>query len=242
MYLTEYEQRVYIWLQSLGITETFPYKESGVLGVVDSIEDVYFKAVFSYDCFSLEIETNQHYSANEIRNIKAIQRYQKKMSAYYKPFQSKRTTITEEDVRAYTHEKLKGLFNKAYKVNRGIYYLSGLKGYTSTTLYENPTIEPGAGHGVSVGCGMYRKYRTYGKIAVVAVETLKLFDGTELVFNYPFSIKGRETSSNSIYEVYDLAYKHGENFELLEDRRFYSSQQKKIVKKLKKLGVDKSHE
>ena len=242
MYLTEYEQKVYIWLKELGIVETFPYKESGVSGIVDNIEAIYFKAVFSYDCFSPEIETNQHYSANEIRNIKAIQRYQKKIGAYYKPFQSKRTTITEDDIRGYTHEKLKGLFNKAYRVNKGIYYMSGLKGYTSTTLYENPTITPGNGHGVSVGCGMYRKYRTFGRIAIVATETLKLFDGTELRFDYPVSIKGKETSSNSIYEVYSLAYKHGENFELLEDRRFYSSQQKKIVKKLRKLGVDKSHE
>ena len=87
---------------------------------------------------------------------------------------------------------------------------------------------------------MYRKHRLFGKLSVVVPETLRLFDGTLVEFNYPFEIDGRETRSTSIYEVYTLAFRYGERFKIIEARRYYSGQEKKIIKKLKKLGEEKN--
>lgn len=235
MFLSEYEEKVVEWLKSLGITEEFPYLENGILYTANTLEEIYFKATFSYETFEPVEETNKYYSANELHNIRLLLKYQKKMDAYYKHFQCK-ATVTEEEVKTLTHLQIKGRLNKAYKCNRGVYYITGLRGYTSTTLYENPIIEKGEGHSGHEGCGMYRKIRLFGRMATILPETLRLFDGTTSIFEYPFMLKGKEVSSNSIYEVYTLAYKNPDNFELVNARRYYSSQEKRIIKKLCNLG------
>lgn len=228
--LTRYEAEVYEWLLSIGVTENFPYIENGLEGCADNIEDIYFKAVFSYETFEPIVQGNKHYSPNELKNISVIQRYQQEMGAYYSPFQVERSGISEEVVNGYGHQKIKETFNKANRKNKGIYYISTFQGYTSTTLYENPIIE------VSEAFNRPRKERLFGRLSVVVPETMRLYDGTELTFQYPFMMKGREVSSNSIYEVYSLAYKHPEGFELINSKKFYSNQQRKIIKKLKELG------
>ena len=235
MCLMENEEKVVEWLRSLGITEKFPYLENGILYTANTLEEIYFKATFSYETFEPVEETNKYYSANELHNIKLLLKYQKKMGAYYKNFHYK-STVTEEEVKALTHEQIKNRLNKANKCNRGVYYITGLRGYTSTTLYENPIIEKGNGQPEHEGCGMCRKIRLYGRMALILPETLRLFDGTTSIFEYPFLLKGKEVSSNSIYEVYALAYKNPNDFELANARRYYSSQEKRIIKRLCNLG------
>lgn len=235
MFLSEYEEKVVEWLKSLGIIEEFPYLENGILYTANTLEEIYFKATFSYETFEPVEETNKYYSANELHNIRLLLKYQKKMGAYYKNFHYK-STVTEEEVKALTHEQVKNRLNKAYRCNRGVYYITGLRGYTSTTLHENPIIEKGEGQSGHEGCGMYRKLRLFGKMALVLPETLRLFDGTTSIFEYPFLLKGKEVSSDSIYEVYVFAYKNPDSFELLNARRYYSSQEKRTIKKLCSLG------
>lgn len=229
MYLTEYEQKIYEWLRTQGIVESFPYIENGIEKTANSLEEIFYKAVFSYRTFSL-VDKSRAYSPNDIRNISLILSYQNQMGAYYSTFQTKRTTITEEDIQGYSHEKVKGLLAKAYKKNRGLYYISSLKGYTSTTLYENPVRE------VLKGSNRPKKIRVYGRIQKVFPETLRLFDGTNVTFDYPFVLNGLEDKTDSIYRIYELAYLNSSNFEIVASRGVYSGQQKRVIKKLKELG------
>lgn len=228
MYLTEYEKKIYDWLKTLGITERFPYIENGVEGEVSTMEEIYYKAVLSYQTFSL-IDRNRAYSPNDFRNVELIKDYQIKMGAFYAPFQTKRS-LTEEDMEGFSHEKLKGIFTKAHRKNQGIYYISGLRGYTSTTLFLNPSYE------CLNGSNRKSKVRVYGRIQKVLPETLKLFDGTIATFDFPFVLNGLECSTDSIYRVYELAYLNPNGFEIIANRGVYSGQQKRIIKRLMTMG------
>lgn len=242
MLLTEKEKKVKEMLELKGFNEFYPFYENGVEKSVDCFEELLFRVVLSYDTFQPIIDHNHHYSENEIRNINLIQEYQEDMEAYYHPFFSKRSDITEEDIKDYDHLKLKHIFNKAVKKNRGIFFITALKGYTSTTLYDNPEIEKGEGRSGHEGCGMYRKNRLYGKLAIVVPKTLELHNGKCADFSYPYSLNGKEYKTNSIYDIYSLAYEKPEEIELLHTRKYYSGQQKKIVKGLKRLGGRKVDE
>ena len=228
--LTRYEAEVYEWLLSIGITEKFPYKENGIESYADNIEDIYFKAVFSYDTFEPIVQGNQYYSPNELKNTSEIQRYQREMDAYYSPFKVERTGISEEIIKEYSHVKIKSIFNKAHKKNKGIYFISAFQGYTSTTLYEHPRFE------ISEEFNRAYKERLFGRLSIIVPETMRLYDGTKLKFQYPFILKGKEVSSDSIYEVYSLAYKYPNEFKLIKSKRFYSNQQRKNIKQLIEMG------
>lgn len=228
MYLTEYEEGVYQWLESIGIKEKFPYIENGVEGEVSTMEEIYYRAVLSYQTFSL-IDRGRAYSPNDFKNIELIKDYQRKIGAYYAPFWSKRN-LTEQEMSDFSHEKLKGIFTKAHRVNRGIYYLSSLRGYTSTTLFLNPSYK------CLKGSNRKSKIRVYGRIQKVLPETLRLYDGTTAIFDFPFAINGLECSTDSIYRVYKLAFENAGHFELLANRGIYSGQQKRIIKQLIELG------
>lgn len=228
--MTNYELRIYSWLKSLGITEKYPYIENGVEYLADTLEEVFYKAVLSYDTFSLVKKKYKPYSPNDIRNFEFLLRYQKEIGAYYAPFLTVRRNITEEDVKKYSHDKVKSILNKASRVNRGIYFVSSLLGYTSTTLFENPILQ------YSEETKRYSKMRIFGRIQKVLLETAKHFDGTVLNIEYPFILKGVERKSESIYEVYELAYQNPNGFELITDNDLYSGQQKRIVNKLLVFG------
>lgn len=230
MLLSEFENKIKNKLNEFDLKEVFPYKENGVLGEVNTFEEVVFKAIFSYNTFEIIEETARFYSINEQRIIREIIRYQKEMDAYYGLFQVERKNRTE-----LTHTEIKNRLNKAYKKNRGFYYIVGLKGYTSTTLHENPVLSPGLGHGKRMGCGNKRKYRLYGKMSKVLPETLRLYDGSNITWSYPIKINGVCLECESIYEVYDLVLRHKEGLTLEKERTFYSSQEKKIIKTLKKI-------
>ena len=144
--------------------------------------------------------------------------------------QGSKRNLTEQETSDYSHEKLKGIFTKAHRVNRGIYYLSSLRGYTSTTLFLNPSYE------CLKGSNRKSKIRVYGRIQKVLPETLRLFDGTTAIFDFPFAINGLECSTDSIYRVYKLAFENAGHFELLANRGVYSGQQKRIIKQLIELG------
>lgn len=230
MLLNEFEQKIKEKLEDLGVLEEYPYIENGVLGKAETFEDVMFKAVFSYKSFEIIEKTSRCYSVKEQRVIQEIIRYQKEMGAYYAPF------LNNKQVKANrTHEEVKNILNKANKKNRGIYFVTGLGGYTSTTLYENPILVPGLGHGKSVGCGQKKKFRLYGKLLKILPATLKLYDGYSLECCYPIRIRDQPLFCESIYEVYGLALRHKEDLFLEKERTFYSSQEKKIVKLLKEV-------
>ena len=220
----------------MGLKEIFPFIDNGMEGETDSIEDIYFRAVLSYETFSPIIEYNHHYSANELRNIKLIQRYQRNMGAYYHNFQRTRKENQEKKTEQREHTEIKNILAKANKVNKGIYFVTGLAAYTSTTLFDNPIIEKGQGHGSSEGCGMYKKIRFFGRIEDVLPETLRLYNGITATFEYPYTIKGETSSSSNIYHVYEMAYKYGNFFEVLESRSMYSRQKKRIIRRLKRMS------
>lgn len=236
MILTEEQHNQKEWLEGLGIKERFPFIENSMENETDSIEDIYFRAVLSYETFSPIVEYNHYYSANELRNIKLIQRYQRSMGAFHHNFQRTRKENQEKTVMQREHAEIKNILAKANKVNKGIYFVTGLKAYTSTTLFDNPIIEKGQGHGNSVGCGMYKKIRFFGRIEDVLPETLRLYNGITATFEYPYTIKGETSSSSNIYHVYEMAYKYGNFFEVLESRSMYSRQQKRIIRKLKRMS------
>ena len=236
MILTEEQHKQKEWLMGLGIKERFPFIENAMASETDNIEDVYFRAVFSYETFIPIVEYNHYYSANELRNIKLIQRYQRSMGAFHHNFQRTRKENQEKTVMQREHAEIKNILSKANKVNKGIYFVTGLKAYTSTTLFDNPIIEKGQGHGNSVGCGMYKKIRFFGRIEDVLPETLRLYNGITATFEYPYTIKGETSSSSNIYHVYEMAYKYGNFFEVLESRSMYSRQQKRIIRKLKRMS------
>ncbi len=231
MVLTEEQHLQKDWLESFGIKEVFPFVENGVKSETDSIEDIYFRAVISYETFNPIVEYNHHYSANELKNIKLIKRYQRMMGAYHNNFQKRRKRIKQRE-----HSEIKNILIKANKINRGIYFVTGLEAYTSTTLFYNPIIVKGQGHSNSVGCGMYKKIRFFGRIEDVLPETLKLYNGTITTFEYPYTINGTVSQNSNIYHVYKMAYKYGNCFEVLESRTMYSRQQKRIIRKLKRMG------
>ena len=235
MILTDKQQEQKKWLESLGLKEYYPFIENCVESSTDNIEDVYFRAVYSFETFTPIEETNQYYSANELRNIKLIQRYQKSMGAYHSNIKKERT-ITEEEIGLIHPHEYKSKLAKADKVNKGIYFITGLRGYTSTTIFNNPSTEAGKGNRTFVGCGMFKKNRVVGRIEEVLPETLKLYDFSFADFHYPYMINGREESSDNIYDVYEKAYKFGKFFEVLDSRMMYSSQQKRIIRKLQRVG------
>lgn len=228
--LTEYERNCIEWLKSLGIAEIYPYIENGIECSATSLYEVYYKAVLSYETLEIVDDKNAFYSVNDLKNIENIVEYQNQMGAFYSPFFTKRSDISDEVIKGYTHQQLKDILAKANRKNRGIYYISSINGYTSTTLHDNPRIVK------SEITNRPYKERVYGHISVVAAETLRLYDGTELSFSFPFMLKGREVSSSNIYEVYTLAYRFHSNFELLKEQRFYSKQQRRIIKQLRKVG------
>lgn len=228
--LTEYERNCIEWLKSLGITELYPYVENGIERVATSLYEVYYKAVLSYETLEIVDDKNAFYSVNDLKNIENIVKYQNQVGAFYSPFFTKRSDISDETIKGYTHQQLKDILAKANRKNKGIYYISSINGYTSTILFDNPRIVK------SESTNRPYKERVYGHISVVATETLRLFDGTELSFSFPFMLKGREVSSNNIYEVYSLAYRFHSDFELLKEQKFYSKQQRKIIKQLRKAG------
>lgn len=230
MYLTEYETGVYEWLKTLGIQEKFPYVENGVEGLADNIEEIFFKAIHSYDTFHPLDKKYKPYSKNDLRNISLIQEYQRSMQAYYAPFQTKRTTLTEKDIAGFPHVKVKDKLRKANEVNRGIYFVSALQGYTSTTIYDNPV------EVISMETKRPHKERVFGRIQKVLPETLRLFDGTIATFDFPFVLNGVEDKRDSIYEVYEIAYNNPNHFEIIADNGFYSGQQKRIINRLMKIG------
>ncbi len=236
MVLCDWEKKIKEWLNSMGIKEEYPYVECGEQGMVDNIEQIYYLATLSYETFSPIINKNHHYSPNELKNIRLIQKYQHSMGAYYSYFFSKRPDLTDEIIRNYPHVKIKSILIKANKKNRGLYFISSFRGYTSTTLFDNPTIEKGAGHGNSVGCGMYRKIRIFGRMGIVLPPTIKLKFGIDCTCEYPYILKGEVSSNCSIYHIYYLAYKYGKLFEVLEPRKMYSKQQKSIIRLLKRIG------
>lgn len=228
MLLNEYEIQVYQWLKKLGIEEKFPYIENGIANEASSMEEIYYKAVLSYQTFSL-IDRNRAYSPNDIRNVELLINYQRKMGAYYAPFLSKRS-IDEKDIEGYSHEKLKHILTKAHRANRGIYYLSSLKGYTSTTLFLHPTYE------CLNGSNRKSKVRVWGRIQDVLPATLELYDGTVATFVFPYSIGEISSTTDSIYKIYELAFTNYADFSIAGSRGIYSGQQKRIIKKLITLG------
>ena len=228
MPLNEYETKAYHWLDSLGIKERFPYVENGIEGEVSSMEDIYYKAVLSYQTFSL-VDRNRAYSPNDFKNIELIKNYQEKMGAYYAPFFSKRS-LDEGDIEGYSHEKMKNIFTKAHRANRGLYYLSALKGYTSTTLYLNPSYE------CLNGSNRKSKVRVWGRIQKVLPATLALSDGTVATFLFPYILNGVEGATDCIYRIYELAYANPSGFEIVSSRGIYSGQQKRIIKRLADCG------
>ena len=228
MLLNEYEIQVYQWLEKLGIREKFPYVENGVVGEASSMEEIYYKAVLSYQTFSL-IDRNRAYSPNDIRNVGLIKDYQCKMGAHYAPFLSKRS-LDEKDIEGYSHEKLKNILTKAHRANRGIYYLSSLKGYTSTTLFLHPTYE------CLNGSNRKSKVRVWGRIQDVLPATLELYDGTVATFVFPYSIGEISSTTDSIYKIYELAFANYADFSIAGSRGIYSGQQKRIIKRLIELG------
>ena len=117
MILTEEQHKQKEWLESMGVKEMFPFIENGIESETDSIEDIYFRAVLSYETFSPIVEYNHHYSANELRNIKLIQRYQRNMGAFYHNFQRKRKENQEKKVEQREHAEIKNILAKANKVN-----------------------------------------------------------------------------------------------------------------------------
>lgn len=229
MFLTEKQHKQKEWLNSLGIYEVFPYIENGIVSETDNIEEIYFKAVYSYTTFKPIVEKNHHYSANELRNIKLIQRYQKAMNAHHSNIQRSNTTLTEQQIQGYDHITVRHIINKANRVNQGIYFITGLKSYTSSTLVDNPTVEQ------DIKTKRCRKTRVFGRIEIVLPKTLELLHSST-TFDYPYSIDGKESSSDNIYDVYEQAYKFGNLFEVLDARDKYSSQEKRIIRKLKRLG------
>lgn len=192
------------------------------------MEDIYYKAVLSYQTFSL-VDRNRAYSPNDFKNIELIKNYQEKMGAYYAPFFSKRS-LNEEDIEGYSHEKMKNIFTKAHRVNKGLYYLSALKGYTSTTLFLNPTYE------CLNGSNRKSKVRVWGRIQKVLPATLALYDGTVATFMFPYTLNGVEGATDSIYRIYELAYANPDGFEIVANRGIYSGQQKRIIKRLLDCG------
>lgn len=235
MILTDRQQEQKKWLESLGFKEYYPFIENGVEGLTDSIEDVYFRTVYSFETFRPVEETNQYYSANELRNIRLIQRYQKNIGAYHSNIKKDRT-ITEEQISLIPPHEYRSKLAKAEKVNKGIYFITGLRGYTSTTIFNNPSTEAGKGNRTFAGCGMFKKNRVVGRIEDVLPETLKLYDFSFADFHYPYMVKGKEESSDNIYDVYEKAYKFGKFFEVIDPRMMYSSQQKRIIRRLQRLG------
>lgn len=235
MFLTDRQREQKRWLEDLGYKEYYPFVENAVEGFTDNIEDVYFRAVYSYETFRPVEETNQYYSANELKNIKLIQRYQKNIGAYHRNFLKDRL-ISEEQISKIPMKEVKGKLSKAEKFNRGIYFITGLRAYSSTTIYENPSTESGQGNRGLLGCGMFKKNRVFGRIEDVLPETLKLYDFSFADFHYPCLVNGKEESSDNIYDVYEKAYKFGKFFEVLDSRMMYSSQQKRIIRALQRLG------
>ena len=223
----EHERKALEWLSSLGIEESFPYVENGVVGSVNSVEEIYFKAIFSYDTFAPIVEKKSSYSNQELINIAEIQKYQKEMGAYYAPFQVKRNAITSDVIEGYTREEVKDLLNKANRKNRGSYFVSGLQAYTSTTLFYNPEIV------VSEQSKRKYKKRFCGCIADVVTKTMRLYNGKEVSFFYPYLLDRQVKRSKSIYEIFALSYQYKNRFEIIKPYEFYSIQHRKVIKKLR---------
>lgn len=221
------------WLKWKGIEEQYPYIENGVQKTANSMYEIYAKAIFSYQTFQIVESTTQHYSVQEQRNLKLIEQYQKEMGAYNTTFQEKRREVNEAYIDSLPHEKIRKILYIANRKNKGLYFVSGLGYFTSTTLYDNPVTTKAQGG--SCGGGMPRKERVYGELSLVVSETLKLHNGSVPIFTYPYSLNAMRIQTESIYKVYQAAYKHPDSFELLEERKFYSSQHKRIIKRLKEM-------
>lgn len=228
--LTDYERSSIKWLESLNISEFFPYKENGILKSATSLYEVYYKVVLSYETIEVIDEKNDFYSVNDLKNIESIINYQNKMCAKYSPFKSGRVGITDDVVKSYSHQQIKDILTKSNRKNRGIYYVSSLNGYTSTTLFENPVMVR------ADGAKRSHKERLFGHISVVVLETLRLFDDTKVLFSYPVSLDGKTIKCSSIYDVYHLVFNHPNELKLVNERHFYSKQQRKTIKRLRKVG------
>lgn len=223
------------WLSALGISEVYPFMENGLVRGADTIERVYFNAIFAYETFQLLEKTSKDFSVNEQRNIANILRFQKEIGAYYAPFQTSRSLTTEE-IKSLSQHGIRHKLMTAYKKNRGIYYVSGLQAFTSTLIYENPEIVKRRTADGKAKAGVPFKKRDYGPLSDIVPKTLKLFDGTTSIFTYPFVLNGVVCEVNRIYDVYMLAYRWPGYVDLAHDRTFYSSQEKKIFKQAKSIG------
>lgn len=228
--LTDYERSSLEWLNSLGIVEQYPYIENGISKTASSIYELYYKVVLSYETIVISDENNEFYSKNDLKNIESLIRYQREMSAKYSPFRSVRSDISDEIVKQYSQEQVKNILTKANRKNRGIYFISAVNGYCSTTLFENPIKV------VSEESNRCYKKRLFGHISVVALETLRLFDNTELELSYLAVLGDKELKCCNLYDVYRLVFKYKNDLKLVNEKYFFSKQQRQTIKKLRKVG------
>lgn len=235
MEIKETVEQGHKWLNALGISEVYPFIENGLVRGADTVERVYFNAIFAYETFQLLEKTSKDFSVNEQRNIANILRFQKEIGAYYAPFQTSRSLTTEE-IKSLSQHDIRHKLMTAYKKNRGIYYVSGLQAFTSTLIYENPEIVKRRTTEGKAKAGVPFKKRDYGPLYEIVPKTLKLFDGSTSIFTYPFMLNGIICEANRIYDIYMLVYRWPGFVDLAHDRTFYSSQEKKIFKQVKSIG------
>lgn len=221
IFLTESEAKI---KEELNIEETYPYTENGIEKIGYSFNEVLYKAVLSYETFTLTETQTSYYTTKEIDLINKVIDYQTNIGAYYSDFFASNNKVIENP----DHLTVKNLLNKAAQKHKGIYFVFGLQGFCSTTLHNNPIWVRGK-------TPRKHKERFYGPLVEVVVKTLEIEEDS-FSFYYPYKVCGEEKRATSIYEVYQAAFSEI-NFELLGSRQFYSKQERKIARNLHKKGV-----
>ncbi len=207
--------------------EFYPYSINGIQGTANSFEELLGYVVYDYQ--TIQLGDSKYYSPNEVRIIEAIKKYQEGIEADLEMLKAKKN-LTQEDVRNYSHTKIKHILNKKVLKNKGIFYVPALLAYTSTHLYNN--YKKVKGNRIGRGCN-YKRVRKYGSLIDIVPETLKLYDNTKVRFYYPYKIKGKQGFSKDKEGLYKAILDcKGIDFILVNERVYYSRQTKRNIKYL----------
>lgn len=210
------------------LTQTYRFVANGMNYTVDNLESVLHYIIFDYQTF--EIVYEKDYSEVEIDLISNLIKYQIDVGAKTKPIKNHTVVI---DYNKLTNIEKKDKLSKIFKgtENTGIVYIPNIDMYTSSTLFHNPNME------LNTTTNRFNKTRYVGDLMSVVLKTLNIYNNYKN-YRIPISVNAQRLELNNFREFLGLVI-NNTDFEYINDRYYFSSQQKHLTKYLQLLGGEK---